>query len=326
MKALTYDKTTDEFQVSDLPVPSPAAGEVRVKVAAAGLNPVDAKIHLWHGAVPTMDNTWVPGLDVSGVIDAVGEGVTQWNVGDAVLYHGDMFKPHGGFAEYAIVEAATLTPHPKLDAESAAATPCAGWTAWRALVDKLRISERKSILILGASGGVGSFAIQIAKYFGVPTIIASCSAKNADYVKQLGATHTIDYKSEDVVKAAKAITDGWGVEVALDAVGADNDIIAANALCFEGEMLELVSTVRPKEYHDVFMKGLSFHQLALGAAHGNGPKAKADLVIAGTSFSAVVEVNNITVPRLQTVTLDQAGQALKDIRDQRTVGKVVLKF
>jgi NADPH:quinone reductase-like Zn-dependent oxidoreductase len=107
-----------------------------------------------------MDDFWVPGLDVSGHIAEVGRKVEKWKVGDRVLCHGNMFRPCEGFAEFTVQDAETLIPHPDLRAEIAAATPCAGWTAWRALNDKLRAHEHNSILITGGSGGVGGFATQ----------------------------------------------------------------------------------------------------------------------------------------------------------------------
>ncbi len=326
MKALTYHKDTDEFVVTELEKPTPAKGEVLVKVVATGLNPVDAKINKWCVAARDMDDTWVPGLDVSGIIEEVGEGVTNWAVGDAVLYHGNMFRPHGGYAEYAVTDAQTLTKHPKVDPVIAAATPCAGWTAWRALVDKLNIADRNSLLVMGGSGGVGGFAIQIAKHFGTEKIFATCSDRNTDYVTSLGATHTIDYSWEDAMSIVFQNTNMQGAEAALDTVGDDNDITAADCLGFEGHLAEIVNTLRPAAYNNAFLKGLSFHQLSLGAAHRAGDKAKANLVKAGTAFSKLLEEGEITVPRLQEISLEKVGEALKGIRNQRTVGKIVLKL
>ncbi|MBK1879834.1 zinc-binding dehydrogenase [Pelagicoccus mobilis] len=325
MKALTFDPQTDRFNVAELPVPEAKHSDVLIKVDACGLNPVDAKIHLWKSMAPKMDKTWTPGLDVSGHIVATGDQVENWRVGDRVLCHGDMLRPHGGFAEYTIQNCEALIPHPELSAETAAATPCAGWTAWRALVDKLHASQNHSILITGGSGGVGGFATQIAAHLKVQTIIVTCSATNHPYVKELGATHAIDYKTEDVVAQVLQITDGQGVSIGLDTVGPDNDRDVANSLAFEGQMVELVDVVRPSEYKDSFMKGLSFHQLSLGAGHRNGDAAKANLVNAGKAFSALVEQGKIRVPRLKAVSFAELADALLGIREQRTVGKLVVK-
>ena len=254
MKALTFNPATDSFLVREIPIPKIGAHDVLVKVEACGLNPVDAKISLWKYMVPVMNEFWTPGLDVSGRIEALGDAVRRWKVGDRVLYHGDMFRAHGGFAEYGAQDAAALIAHPHVSATLAASTPCAGWTAWRALNDKLRATAADSILIAGGAGGVGGFAIQTAKLLGLKTIIATCSVKNSSYVSQLGATHVINYQEEDVVGRVLAITDGLGVSTGLDAVGPDNDVLVANSLTFEGRMVELVSVVRPERYRDAFMR------------------------------------------------------------------------
>lgn len=327
MKALTYHAQMDTFYLSDLVEPELESDwDVVVKVHAVGLNPVDAKVNFWKAMVPGMDNTFVGGLDVSGTITKVGANVSDWAEGDRVLYHGNMRRMRGGCAEFALHDARTLTAHPKVNDELAAATPCAGWTAWRALVDKLNIEQRDSIYIVGGSGGVGGFAIQLAKYFGVDKIITSCSAKNHDYVRDLGATHVVDYNDGNVAEQILAITDGKGVEVALDCVGGDNDIIAASVLAYEGEMVELVQTVRPGEYADAFLRGLSFHQMSLGSGHVNDVPGQATITDAGEQFNQLLESGHIRVPALEVIDLDAAADALKDIRNQRTVGKIVVKI
>ena len=237
-----------------------------------------------------------------------------------------MFRPHGGFAELTVQNSETVIPHPQVSPSIAAATPCAGWTAWRALYDKLNISQHQHIFIAGGSGGVGGFALQIARDCRLETIITTCSAKNHDYARQLGATHVIDYRDEDVVARVREITGNVGVPIGFDTVGPDNDRLVANALAFEGQMVALVSTVRPEAYDDAFMKGLSFHQLSLGAGHRHGDAAKAALCRAGQAFSRLLEQQRITVSKLQTIDLDSVGEALTDIRQQRTVGKIVLKI
>ena len=326
MRALTFDPKTDQFRISKLPVPSISDDDVLIKVDACGLNPVDAKIGIWKSMVPNMDNSWVPGLDVSGHIAEMGRKVEKWMVGDRVLCHGDMFRPNGGFAEFTVQDAQALIPHPGVRAEIAAAIPCAGWTAWRALNDKLRAHEHNSILITGGSGGVGGFATQIASYFDLEKIIVTCSAANHKYVRELGATHVIDYKAEDVVARVLDLTEQQGVSIGLDTVGPNNDILVANSLKFEGQMVELVDTVRPLKYQDAFMKGLSFHQLSLGAGHRHGISAKAALTSAGHAFSSLVEQGKIKVPVLKTIALDQVGEALNDMLKQRTVGKIVMRL
>lgn len=324
MKALTFNPATDTFAIRDLPVPTPGLDDVLVKVAACGLNPVDAKIVRWKAMVPDMGADWTPGLDVSGEIVQVGAGVEGWKPGDRVLYHGNMLRPHGGLAEYAIHKADTLIAHPPVSSPVAAAAPCASWTAWRALHDKLRLQQGHSLLVTGGSGGVGGFAIQIAKDVGVRQIITTCSAKNHAYVLSLGATCAIDYRAEDVAARVRELTGGKGVDRALDTVGPDEDLAVAEALAFEGEMVELVDVVRPGAYRDVFQRGLSFHQLSLGAGHRAGPEAEARIVRAGTACSRMLAEGRLSVPVLETIPLAESGPRLVGIRDRRSVGKTVV--
>ncbi|GEM79220.1 zinc-binding dehydrogenase [Vibrio superstes] len=327
MKALTYNASRDQFILKLLSMPQIETGwDVVVKVDAVALNPVDAKVHLWKGMVENMNDDFVGGLDVAGEIVEVGDKVIEWSVGDRVLYHGNMRRTQGGFAEYAVQDSRTLIEHPDTDSAVAAATPCAGWTAWCALVDKLDIAKRDSIFIAGGSGGVGSFAIQLAKHYKVPTIITTCSAKNHAFVEELGATHCIDYLESDVVAKVDEIMQGKGVEVALDCVGGDNDILCSKVLGYQGQMVELVQVVRPEAYENAFLRGLSFHQLSLGSGHVNHRRGRNAIVSAGNAFNLLLEQGEITIPQLQIISLDEAGDALTKIREQRTVGKVVVTF
>ncbi len=324
MQALAYDPSGNRFTVEVQPIPVPGEYDVLVRVLACGLNPVDAKIHHWHGMAPGMNPHWVAGLDVSGEIVAMGARAQGWRPGDRVLYHGDMFRPHGGFAEFALHDSRTLSHHPRVSPVVAAATPCAGWTAWRALVDKLRLTARDSLFIAGGAGGVGGFALQIARNLGLETVIATCSAANADYVATLGASHVIDYQREDVRETVLRITQGQGVSRALDAVGGDIDIQAASVLGFEGEMVELVRVVRPDRYLDTFAKGLSFHQLSLGAGHRHGEAGRQTLSRVATAMNDLLEQGKIRVEALAEIELSQVGEALLTLRQQRTRGKIVM--
>lgn len=324
MKALTFNPGNDTFGVSEVALPGISANDVLIRVNACGINPVDAKIRYWKINAPDMNASWVPGLDVSGEIVSLGSAVTGWQVGDRVLCHGNMFRPHGGFAEFTVQDSRTLIPHPDLAADVAASTPCAGWTAWRALHDRLRVHEHTSALIAGGAGGVGGFAVQICRHFGLKTIIATCSTRNIGYVSSLGATHIIDYTREDVLERVMEITGQQGVEIGLDTIGAGNDILVANALQYEGQMVLINSLATPARYQDAFGRGLVFHQISLGSGHRNGQAAREDLVSAGKAFSALAEQGAIRPPALQQVSLDGVAGVLNEILDQKTVGKIVM--
>jgi NADPH:quinone reductase-like Zn-dependent oxidoreductase len=181
------------LSVQEIPVPKPAAGEVLIKVRAAGVNPVDWKI-----AASRVGQ--VAGTDVSGVIDTLGEGVTGWKPGDQVL---GFARQSGSYAEYAVVPVNALAHKPKsLTFEQAAGVPIAAETAYRSLHESGKLQKGQTVLIHGAAGGVGSAAVQIAKAAGA-RVIGTASASNHEFLKSLGVDQVIDYRAqkfEDVVK------------------------------------------------------------------------------------------------------------------------------
>ena len=326
MKAITYNLYTDEFLVEDVELPKIHGEDILVKVEAVGLNPVDSKIHLWKGMVSDMTPGYITGLDVSGTVVEVGRDVKGIKVGDRVLYHGNMFRKNGGFAEYAVQNYKAVIAHPNVPSELAAALPCAGWTAYRALVDKLRIEKGDSLFIAGGSGGVGSFAIQIAKYLGASPIIVTCSLQNSAFVKSLGADYVIDYKNEDVLARVVEITHGSKVKKSLDTVGGSNAALCANVLAYEGEMVELVDMIDTSKYQNAFMKGLCLHQLSLGSGHQFGDIGLKKLVAAGEKCTKLLEEGSVTIDALKVISFEEIPHYLYELRNQRTVGKIVAKI
>jgi NADPH:quinone reductase-like Zn-dependent oxidoreductase len=181
------------LSVQTRPVPQPGAGEVLIRVRAAGVNPVDWKI------APRRIGM-VPGVDVAGTIDSLGEGVSGFAAGDQVL---GFARQSGSYAEYAVVAVANLAKKSKtLTFEQAAGVPIVGETAYRALHEAGKIQRGQTVLIHGAAGGVGSAAVQIAKAAGA-RVIGTASPNNHEFLKSIGADQVIDYRSqrfEDVVK------------------------------------------------------------------------------------------------------------------------------
>jgi NADPH:quinone reductase-like Zn-dependent oxidoreductase len=180
------------LSVQTRPVPRPGAGEVLVKVRAAGVNPVD-----WKSAGRRLG--MVPGSDVSGTIDSVGEGVTGWKVGEPVL---GVARQSGSYAEYAVIPVNVLARKPQsMTFEEAAGVPVVADTAYRAIHEAGKIARGQTVLIHGAAGGVGSVAVQIAKAAGA-RVIGTASPNNHEFLRSLGVDQVIDYRSqkfEDVV-------------------------------------------------------------------------------------------------------------------------------
>jgi len=200
------------LSVQEIAVPKPGAGEVLLKVRAAGVNPVDWKI-----AASRVGQ--VAGTDVAGVIDTLGEGVTGWKPGDPVL---GFARQSGSYAEYAVVPVNALAHKSKsLSFEQAAGVPIAAETAYRSLHEAGKVQKGQTVLIHGAAGGVGSAAVQIAKAAGA-RVIGTASANNLEFLKSIGVDQVIDYRAqkfEDLVKNVDLVLNTANMETNLRSVG-----------------------------------------------------------------------------------------------------------
>ncbi|MCE9668539.1 zinc-dependent alcohol dehydrogenase family protein [Myxococcus stipitatus] len=209
----------ESFQVQDVPAPTPGPGQVLVRVVASGTNPVDAKLRhdgTWAGLKPPV----VLGYDASGVVEQVGPGVTDFKAGDEVFYTPEIFgNPLGTYAELNVVGVGILARKPpSLSHDEAAAVPLAGGTAWDAVVRRLQVRVGETVLVHGGAGGVGSFAVQIAKAMGA-RVLATSGPGNLELLRKLGADLAIDYQKEDVPQVALRETGGQGVDAVFDTVG-----------------------------------------------------------------------------------------------------------
>ena len=205
----------DALKWRELPTPEPKAGEVRIAIHAASLNfPDSLTIVGKYQFKPELP--FVPGSEFSGRIDAVGEGVTQFRAGDAVAG----ISSSGGFGTHAIMPAArVLALPPGFDLDDAAAFAFTYGTSHHALVDRGRLQPGETVLVLGAAGGVGTAAVQIAKAAGARVIAAASSDAKCEFLRRLGADETLNYGSGNVRDALKALTGGKGPDVVYDPVG-----------------------------------------------------------------------------------------------------------
>src|SRR5215831_3315274 len=195
------------FQLQTVPKPEPQPGQVRIKVRAASVNPVDWK-QATHAAPGTR---LIPGRDLSGVIDAVGDAAGPWQVGEAVI----AIATGGSYAEYALASVSALAAKPRrLSFEEAAGIPVVGETAWRALVTIADAKAGQRVLILGGAGGVGSSAVQIAKARGA-YVVATASPSHNELLRSLGADEVVDYHN---VRFEEKLKD---IDVVLNTVDAD---------------------------------------------------------------------------------------------------------
>jgi NADPH:quinone reductase-like Zn-dependent oxidoreductase len=324
MKALLLSKPgpVSSLSIGEIPTPEPGPNEIRVKVHSASLNPVDYKL-----AGRGNDNWAYPhvlGLDVAGTVDAIGSDVVQWRTGDRVFYHGDLSKP-GGYAEYAITTGHTTAKIPdNVSFAEAAAIPCAGLTAYEAVVRRLGVQPEHTVWMQGGAGGVGGFAVQICKQIGA-TIITTASGRNHEFVKSLGADHVIDYNTEHVVNTIMSITNDRGVDRVLGAVDVNTANEGIEVLKFRGGLACVAGM--PTITDTTFAGAKTIHNIAYGGAHSSTNRAaQFDLANMATEMIALVADKKIDPMIEQSITMEQIPEGLAQLEGRHVKGKIVAEF
>lgn len=286
------------LHIEQLVVPRPASGQVRLHVRAAGVNPLDWKIRsgaasAWmHVALPH-----TPGLDVAGVVEAVGPGVEELHVGDEVFGQ----ATSGSYAEKALANTARIAVKPAALAwEAAAALPTAALTAWQAL-DVLRLHAGETVVIDGAAGGVGTLAVQLARHRGA-SVIGTASEHNHEYLRSLGAIPV--HYGDGLADRIRAVAP-QGVDAALDAAG-HGSLPALIALVGSGERVVTVADFSAQERGAQFISG-----------------QPDDLPGVLTTVAGLVADNTITIPTI-TYPLNQAAEAQRRSETGHARGKLVL--
>ncbi len=260
IKAMTITDfgNTNVFKESEISKPDPKGKEILVKVHATSANPVDCKIR--KGMFGEMFKLpAILGFDVSGVIEAVGEKTSDFKIGDEVYYMPRINGTPGAYAEYHLIEESIVSKKPKnISHTDAAGFPLACGTAWDALIDRTKIKIGETILIHAGAGGVGSYAIQLAKLCGA-YVYTTCSSKNFDLVKKLGADKIIDYKKEDFVETIMKDTNNKGVDVIFDTVGGETLAKSIDAAKPFARIASIVRDSRDLPMASLYMKNISLH-------------------------------------------------------------------
>src|SRR5690242_9578858 len=218
MKAITipHPGDADALVLADVPDPEPAPGEVRVRVAAAGVNRADVMQRMGHYPPPPGAPEY-PGLEVSGTVDAVGEGVEGWVVGDEVC----ALLAGGGYAELVCVAAGQVLPVPAgVSLEDAGALPEVVCTVWSNVFMTANLLPGQTLLVHGGSSGIGTMAIQLAREVGAHVAVTAGSAEKLKVCRELGAEVLVNYRVQDFVEVVRAATGGAGADVILDNMGA----------------------------------------------------------------------------------------------------------
>jgi NADPH:quinone reductase-like Zn-dependent oxidoreductase len=289
------------FVFEELPSPVPGKGEVLIEVAGSGVNPIDWKV--LSGAMKAfipLELPYTPGVEVAGRVAAVGDDVRGFSVGDEVF---SFINIVGGYATEVLASADRLAHRPgRLSALQASGVPAVALTAWQALHEHAQIKPGQTVLIHGAAGGVGSMAVQMARIAGA-AIIATASARNHEYLRELGASQVIDYTQtpfETVVNS---------VDVVLDLVGGDTQTRSWSVLKPGGVLVSPVSPPDAAQAEAVGATGKHF------AARSDGAQLQ--------KIAALFETGDLVI-EVEVLPLSQAEGALRKSRGRHTRGKLVL--
>jgi NADPH2:quinone reductase len=301
-------------------VPTPGAGEILVKVAAAGVNRPDVMQR--QGLYPPPPGASdIPGLEIAGEVVALGSNVKRWKIGDRVF----ALVIGGGYAEYCLAHESHALPLSGLPMVEAAAIPETFFTVWHNMVERGGLKSGETFLVHGGSSGIGTTAIQLAKQLGARVITTAGSTEKCDACRKLGADVVINYKTEDFVAMTKAATADKGADVILDMVG--GDYIARNyeAAAVEGRIVQIAFQGSPKATVD-------FRRLMLKRLHHTGSTLRARSVADKGAVRAAVEdkvLPMLTAGKVKpviykTFPLREASAAHALMETSLHIGKIVL--
>ncbi|MGF1761006.1 zinc-dependent alcohol dehydrogenase family protein [Photobacterium sagamiensis] len=323
MKAMVIKElgSCDVFQLVERDKPEVKAGHMVIEVKATSVNPLDTMLRSsstpWSANLPEVLHG-----DVAGIVSAIGDGVTQFSVGDEVYgCAGGIAGTDGALAEYMLVDADLMALKPtSLSMREAAALPLVSITAWEALHDKLRIQPGDNVLIHGATGGVGHIAIQLAKHFGA-TVSATSMPHNMATAQTLGADHLINATEQSVSDYVKQYTDGVGFDAIFDTVAGDNIQRSFEAARFNGAV---ATTLPISDVLQVALKSLSFHSILMliPLVHGINRQSHGEIL---TQVAALVDKGLVKPLIDQTdFTIWQVADAHARLESGQAVGKIVL--
>ena len=316
-----HGRPDDVLEWSDRPVPTPGPGRLLVRVASAAVGLPDALMCAGSYAFsPPMP--FVPGQEVCGVVEAVGEGTTV-PVGTRVMGVTDFFDGHGGLAELCLMgELSTFTVPDHLDDDRAASFRIGYSTAWIGLVRRGAVQPGETVLVLGAAGGSGAAAIEVARALGAEVVAVVSDADKAEYVSDLGAEHVIDRTAGPVADAVRAATGGRGVDVVFDPVGGALASEAMRTIVSGGRFLAVGFAsgdwARP-ETAEMVRANWSFIGVYAGAV------GRADNEVDNDRLLGLVAEGRLR-PSCRVVGVAEVPTAVQRVADGRMIGKVVVRM
>jgi NADPH2:quinone reductase len=302
-------------------VPNPNAGEVLVKVTAAGVNRPDVMQRL--GSYPPPPGASdIPGLEIAGEVVALGAGAMRYKTGDKVT----ALVAGGGYAEYCPVHESNALPAPAtLSLIEAAAIPETFFTVWHNVFDRGRLESGETLLVHGGTSGIGTTAIQLAKAFGARVITTAGTVEKCDACRKLGADVAVNYRSEDFVAATKAATGGKGADLILDMVGGDYIERNYEAAAVEGRIVQIAFQGSPKanvNFVRIMLKRLTHTGSTLRAR--SVPDKAAIARALETNVWPLIAAGKVKPVIYRTFPLREASAAHALMETSTHIGKIVL--
>ncbi len=312
----------EQLRTTTRPVPSPEKGEVLIQVAAAGINRPDVVQRQGHYAPPP-GTTDIPGLEVSGTVVALGDGVSEWSVGDKLC----ALVAGGGYGEYVTAPVEQCLPVPKgLSMLEAAALPETFFTVWGNVFDRGNLQPGETFMVHGGTSGIGTTAIQLAHQLGAKVIATAGSEEKCQACRDLGADLAINYREQDFVEAAKEFTGGKGADVILDMVGGDYLPRNLKALNRDGRLVN-IAFMKGAKIEVNFMPLMLKRQTITGStlrAQSVAAKAKIGKAVKETAWP-LIEAGKVKPVIYKTFSLDQAKEAHELMESNQHIGKIVFQ-
>ena len=323
MKAVVCTKIGDPnlLEIKEIETPKPSENEVLVKVQAAGVNFPDALMVQGKYQI-VMDPPFTPGNEVCGYVEETGDDV-DLKIGTKVI----ALPPIGGFSEYVSVDKNLVIPvSEKVNAMAGASLPINYGTCYYALKRRANIQKDESLLVLGASGGIGTATIQLAKIMGVKTICAVGSDEKAEYVKSLGADEIIRYDQVELKETVKELTDGKGVDVVMDPVGGEVTEQALRATAWNGRLLVIGFTdgnIPKIPLNLTLVKGVSIVGVWWGRWTTTSPEETAEDFKELIEF---IEKDELIIKPKNVHPIEETSLALENFLSRKNIGKTVISF
>ena len=327
MKAMIINEFggSDVFEAAEIAKPVVKAGHLVVKVAATSVNTVDTMIRQMGDDLAPLSPALpgVLGMDFAGIVESVGEGVTDFSIGDEVYgCAGGLADLQGALAEYMLADAKLVAHKPKsISMREAAAIPLVGITAYEGLV-RAGVRQGQKVLVHGGSGGVGHIALQLANYFGAAVYSTGGGDLQSTLIEKLGAT-AINYKTETVTDYVEKHTQGAGFDVVFDSVGGANLANSFDAAALNGQVATTVSMLEV-DLTPALFKGLSIHVvfMLIPMLHNHKRKQHGDIL---TKLAEIVDAGKLTpIIDEQTFSLTEVGKAHARLATGQAIGKVVV--